>query len=223
MGKKKAINPAKPLMLKLSLTDDELERWNSLVCMAEASLDERGVEDLLLRRGRAKKVLKRMGLTSPPVDVDAVRRGLMEYMRTVDGDDGRGIADAMRKVGVSRGDLLTAMHLDPDVKTVEQHLRARREELVRMTSEDALMAAQRAQMRLLTEEDCGLSTKMAMFTLENLDRKTYGGLEATRGMKESSAQTVYQISGVTINMVPGPKPMESIPLAISVPSEVVDG
>lgn len=213
------------LVIKLPLSAEEKSRWNLLVSMAEASLDERGVEDMNARKAKAKKVLAKMGMDSPPADVDAVKRALLEYMRVVDSDDGGGITMALKSVGASRGDFLTAMHLDPDVKTVEQHLRMRREELIRITSEDALAAAQKAQMRLLTEEGCELSAKMAMFTLENLDVKTYGGAEATRGMRESTAQTVYQISGVTINMAPQLKavpPPEAVPIDVVV-REAADG
>ena len=58
------------------------KRWDALYGRARLMLDEDGVAAESRRRETAERKLKRAGFDTPPVDLDLVKRTLLEYART---------------------------------------------------------------------------------------------------------------------------------------------
>lgn len=169
-------------------------RWSRLEQLARLNLEDEGLATLERQEGKVSRRLARMGLSGPPVDVLKVKRFLVGY-----GDSEKRFDEQLKEVGLSRQDLYLAWKVWPVAKVVYEFVKdARRAARLEAMVDDSDVAAR----RLLTEDECKLSAKMAMFALERLDRKHFGESEEGGGEREGRS-TTYQITGVQINMLPG--------------------
>lgn len=175
--------------------------WDALYGRARLMLDDDGAEQEAKRREVAAKKLRRAGLNAPPVDLDAVRRTLVEYART------KRYLLALESTGMSKDDMNLAYDLWPESKTVYEYVQRMRDKVRSQEMEEVVDIAT-DKMKVLLKDDkgkCLVNAKLVMQALERLDRKRFGedqvGAGGARNGGEGRDPLVYQISNVQLNLV----------------------
>lgn len=200
--------------MQSQLTSDEAERWARLEEAMLVSLDDHETDSLERSRRTAQKKLARRGLSEPPIDRAAVQRFLLAYS-ALDRSQGA----CLKACGVPKDMVLTAYDLWPESKFVRDYLAHRRHRSVEMDNEDLVESARDGLRRVMTEDGSKLNANAIMFALERLDPETFG---AKRKAAESEAQVVYNIPGLTLNMVVAPAELPNAnPAGAAIDAEVV--
>ena len=160
----------------------------------EAAKEER-------RKVVAVKKLRRAGLESVPVDLDLVRRTLVEYAKT------KRYRAALDSTGISKDDMNLAYDLWPESKTVYEYVQRMRDKVRSQEMEEVVDIAT-CKMKTLLEDDkgdCRVNAKLVMQTLERLDRGRFGedksNMCAPKKDGDGRDALVYQISNVQLNLV----------------------
>lgn len=174
--------------------------WDALYERARLVLDEDGVAAEAKRREVAAKKLRRAGLDAPPVDLDAVRRTLVEYART------KRYLLALESTGIGRDDMNLAYDLWPEAKTVYEYVQRMRDEVRGQEMEEVADLAT-DKLKVLLRDDkgkCLVNAKLVMQTLERLDRRRFGEDRAAADGEKGGGDgepMVYQISNVQMNLI----------------------
>ena len=175
------------------------ERWNTLYDRARLMLDEDGVASEARRKETAKRKLARAGLDAPPVDIELVKRTLVEYAAT------KRYRLALELTGITRDDMNLAYDLWPEANTVYEYVQRMRDE-VRSQEMDEVADLATDKLKMLLKDDkgkCLVNAKLVMSTLERLDRKRFlvDGTTKAAAKEGGSDPMVYQISNVQMNLV----------------------
>ena len=172
------------------------ERWDALYRRARLMLDEDGVAAESRRMETAERKLKRAGLDAPPVDLDLVKRTLLEYERT------KRYALALESTAATKDEMNLAYDLWPESKTVYEYVQRMRD-AARSQEMDEVADLATDKLKTLLKDDkgkCLVNAKLVMSTLERLDRKRFlvdgsakvAAKEATRETpKPAKAQTIF--------------------------------
>lgn len=196
------------------LSPDEAERWARLEQSMLLSLDDHEIEGLERRRAAARRKLERFGLAEPPIDRVGVQRFLLEYS-SLNSNQG----ECLKKVGVSKDAVLTAYELWPESRLVMEYVRRRRELVKEIDNEGLVDKAERGLERVMTEDGVKLNANAIMFALERLAPERFG---AKKKVAEGEAQVVYNIPGLTLNMVVAPSELQNAkPTGPTIDAEVV--
>lgn len=196
------------------LSPDEAERWARLEKSMLLSLDEHEAESLERRRAAARRKLERFGLAEPPIDRVGVQRFLLAYS----GLD-KNQSKCLKEVGVSKDAVLTAYELWPESRLVMEYVRRRRDKSMEMDNEGLVENAVRGLDRMMTEDGLKLNANAIMFALERLAPERFG---AKKKVSEGEAQVVYNIPGLTLNMVVAPAELPNAkPVGQVIEAEVV--
>ena len=176
------------------------ERWDALYGRARLMLDEDGVAAESRRRETAERKLKRAGLDAPPVDLDLVKRTLLEYART------KRYALALESTAATKDEMNLAYDLWPESKTVYEYVQRMRD-AARSQEMDEVADLATDKLKVLLKDDkgkCLVNAKLVMSTLERLDRKRFGedgGMGAGAKKDAGGDPMVYQISNVQLNLI----------------------
>ena len=175
------------------------ERWKMLYDRARLMLDEDGVASEARRKETAKRKLARLGLEAPPVDIELVKRTLVEYASI------KRYYLALDITGISKDDMNLAYDLWPEAKTVYEYVQRMRDAARALDAEEALDLAT-DKLKMLLKDDkgkCLVNAKLVMSTLERLDRKRFlvDGTTKAAAKEGGSDPMVYQISNVQMNLV----------------------
>lgn len=175
--------------------------WDALYERARLILDDDGVAQEEKRKEVAAKKLNRAGLKEPPVDLDLVKRTLVEYART------KRYHLALESTGVGKDEMNIAYDLWPESKTVYEYVQRMRDKVRSQEMEEVVDIAT-DKMRVLLKDDkgkCLVNAKLVMQTLERLDRKRFGEEQGVVGGARNGGEgrepLVYQISNVQLNLV----------------------
>ncbi|MGN0843876.1 MAG: hypothetical protein ACI4QT_01495 [Kiritimatiellia bacterium] len=178
-----------------------MSEWDALYARAKLMLDDDGEVQETKRKEIAAKKLRRAGLEAPPVDLDLVRRTLIEYART------KRYQIALDSTAISKDDMNIAYDLWPEAKTVYEYVQRMRDK-VRSQEMDEVVDIATEKMKVLLRDDkgkCLVNAKLVMQTLERLDRRRFGEEHGGTGVAKKDAdgrdQLVYQISNVQLNLV----------------------
>ena len=180
-----------------ALTSEELAKWGELLAMAESAMDDSERSSYEKRRAKDAEVLSDGRRRYEHPEREAAIRFLIEYAKC----EGR-FMECVRASGATKLEVTTATSTIPEVRAVYKHVRGVRERLSELENEDIVADAREAMRRLLTESECELNAKAAIFALERLDRKSFGSVKA-EGDGER-AQVVYNIPNLTVNMISAP-------------------
>lgn len=169
-----------------------------------ASLDERGETGLVKSRAAAEKRMRKLGIEPDEAERVLAKRFLLAYS-----DLGVKYREAARRVGVELVDLHATMALWPEGRVVRDYLGALRVEMTRIEDADDLAAARQTVREAMRDAKTAGDAKAAMFVMSKLDRERFGedarGIGADDG--RSRAQVVYNLPGLTLNMIAAPKDM----------------
>lgn len=178
-------------MGSLTVTDDSA--WNVLKGCAIAALDAKGEDSLMARRRYALKMLKKMSGDVVPFDEARVVKFLLLYSGKMK------YTAAADKAGISKADLVTAFDLWPEARTVFEYVRERNEKIRQLDNEELVEDARVGLSRLITVEDCKLSTKAVLTTLERLDKKSFG--DPRIKLDDDEARKASGPGGITVNII----------------------
>ena len=175
------------------------ELWDALYGRARLMLDEDGVAAESRRRETAERKLKRVGLDAPPVDLDLVKRTLLEYART------KRYALALESTAATKDEMNLAYDLWPESKTVYEYVQRMRD-AARSQEMDEVADLATDKLKVLLKDDkgkCLVNPKLVMSTLERLDRKRFlvDGAAKVAAKEGGSDPMVYQISNVQMNLI----------------------
>lgn len=175
------------------------EQWDALYGRARLMLDEDGVAAESRRRETAERKLKRAGLDAPPVDLDLVKRTLLEYART------KRYALALESTAATKDEMNLAYDLWPESKTVYEYVQRMRD-TARSQEMDEVADIATDKLKVLLRDDkgkCLVNAKLVMSTLERLDRKRFlvDGAAKVAAKDVGSDPMVYQISNVQMNLI----------------------
>ena len=178
---------------------ESASEWDALYGRARLVLDDEGVAQEEKRREIAAKKLRRAGLDAPPVDLDLVRRTLLEYDRT------KRYQLALDMTGIGKDDMNLAYDLWPESKTVYEYVQRMRDR-VRSQDMEEIVDTATDKMRTLLNDDhgkCMVNAKLVMQTLERLDRRRFGEEQGGAAQKDGDGRDplVYQISNVQLNLI----------------------
>ena len=178
---------------------ESASEWDALYGRARLVLDDEGVAQEEKRREIAAKKLRRAGLDAPPVDLDLVRRTLLEYDRT------KRYQLALDMTGIGKDDMNLAYDLWPESKTVYEYVQRMRDR-VRSQDMEEIVDTATDKMRTLLNDDhgkCMVNAKLVMQTLERLDRRRFGEEQGGAAKKDGDGRDplVYQISNVQLNLI----------------------
>lgn len=173
--------------------------WDVLYARARLMLDDDGVAQEERRKETAKKKLARLGLEAPPVDIELVKRTLVEYAEM------KRYHLALEVTRISKDDMNLAYDLWPEAKTVYEYVQRMRDE-VRSQEMDEVADLATDKLKMLLKDDkgkCLVNAKLVMSTLERLDRKRFFVDGTTKAVAKDggSDPMVYQISNVQMNLV----------------------
>lgn len=152
------------------LTEDETSRWEELKRRAYLSLNDGLAESLRLREQAALKKLQRAGYgeNELPYDRNLVIRFLLEYSNQVS----YRTASERAKIGLK--DLQFAFTLWGEGKMICDYVRYVNHELRKVENDDLVEDARRGLKKKLTDGKCKLDGKSIAFTLERLDKESFG-------------------------------------------------
>ena len=175
------------------------ERWDALYGRARLTLDEDGVAAESRRRETAERKLKRAGLDAPPVNLDLVKRTLLEYART------KRYALALESTAATKDEMNLAYDLWPESKTVYEYVQRMRD-AARSQEMDEVADLATDKLKVLLKDDkgkCLVNAKLVMGTLERLDRKRFlvDGAAKVAAKEGGGDPMVYQISNVQMNLI----------------------
>lgn len=192
--------------------------WNDLLSRAEGCLDEQGVAEYAKRKAASeRKAARRRELTGsakPPYDWWMVKSVLVEYDRC-----GR-FAEAVRACGGREAEVLEAKRWSAEIGLVYDFVWERLRERMRLRARDIAMSAQDGLERAVTDDECKLSVKALELALERTVPELYGDPgKLNGGGRGSGAQVVYNLPGLTLNLITPPKGLLGAKCA---ESEVVD-
>ena len=184
-------------------TEAEEAEYRRLESRAMCALDERGETGLVKSRAAAEKRMRRLGLGRDEAGVELAKRFLLAYS-----DLGVKYREAAKRVGVELVDLHAMFALWPEGKVVRDYLREVRVELTRVEDADDLAAARQTVREAMRDAKSAGDAKAAMFVMSKLDRERFG--DDVRGGADdgrSRAQVVYNLPGLTVNMIAAPEGM----------------
>ncbi len=185
-------------------TEADETAYRHLSGRAFASLDEHGETDLMKRRGAVEKRLARLGITEDLTNRIEAKRFLLVFS-----DCETGYKTAARKVGIPLTDLHAAFAMWPEGKMVRDYLLNVKKELTRVSDIEDLKAARQTIREAMKDAKSAGDAKAAMFVMSKLDKERFG--EEPRGgyadAQRGRAQVVYNLPGLTVNMINAPKDM----------------
>lgn len=200
---------------KKVLSWEERDAWGALLSRALASLDEDGGKALDKAREAARRKLEKANMASPPVDMDEVKRVLLRYSRL-----DSSLLSVVKERRTDRLMLQTAWELWPDARAVRDYLTRMRKLDQAMGNEDMLDSAREGMRRLMTEDGAKLNAQTVMFAAERLDQEHFG--PARRKDDSERAPVVYNLPGLTMNLVMAPGEALPAKSATAVEAEVVE-
>lgn len=162
-------------------------------------LDDDGEASFARRKETAARKLRRAGLDAPPIDVDLVKRTLLEYART------KRYVPALESTGATKDEMNIAYDLWPESQTVYEYVQRMRD-AARSQEMDEVADLATDKLKTLLKDDkgkCLVNAKLVMSTLERLDRKRFlvDGAAKVAAKEGGSDPMVYQISNVQMNLI----------------------
>lgn len=184
-------------------TEAEEAKYRRLESRAMAALDERGETGLVKSRAAAEKRMRRLGLERDEAGIELAKRFLLAYS-----DLGVKYREAAKRVGVELVDLHAVFALWPEGKVVRDYLHDVRVELTRVEDADDLAAARQTVREAMRDAKSAGDSKAAMFMMSKLDRERFGeDVRSGADDGRSRAQVVYNLPGLTVNMIAAPEGM----------------
>ncbi len=191
-------------MEKKELTAEEELAYRHLSGRAFASLDEHGETDLMKRRGAVEKRLAKLG-----VDEDLSSRAEAKRFLLLFSDLETTYRAAAKKAGISLVDLHAAFAMWPEGKMVRDYLLNVKKDLTRVQDIEDLRLARQSIRDLMKDAKSGGDAKAAMFVMSKLDKERFGEdpKVSAADVQRAKAQVVYNLPGLTLNMINAPKDM----------------
>lgn len=186
------------------LTPEEDLAYRHLSGRAFASLDEHGETELVKKRQAVEKRLAKLGIEECETRRPAVKRFLLLLS-----DCETSYRQAAKKVGMSLPDLHAEFAMWPEGAMVRDYMLEVKRELTRLDDMEDLKRARAAMRETVEDEGSRDRAKAAMFMMSKLDRKQFGEEPRGGGAGDGSgrAQVVYNLPGLTLNMINAPKDM----------------
>lgn len=174
--------------------------WGALYARARLVLDDDGAAQERKRKEVAAKKLKRAGLDAPPIDLELVKRTLVEYART------KRYVLSLESTSATKDEMNLAFDLWPESKTVYEYVHRMRDASRSQDMEEVADLATDKLKTLLKDDNgkCMVNAKLVMQTLERLDRRRFGDDGADAGGSKRGGDVdpmVYQISNVQMNLI----------------------
>jgi len=170
---------------------------------AFASLDEHGETDLMKKRQAVEKRLDKLGITEDETKRPAVKRFLLLFA-----DCETSYKAAAKKVGLSLTDLHAEFAMWPEGKMVRDYLLEVKRELTRVQDIEDLKLARESMRAAMQDPEMAKTAKASMFMMEKLDKKVFGEESAANAESgRGKAQVVYNLPGLTVNMITAPADM----------------
>ena len=167
-------------------------------------MDEHGETDLMKKRGAVEKRLAKLGIGEDLSNREEAKRFLLLFA-----DLETTYKAAAKKAGISLVDLHAAFAMWPEGKMVRDYLLNVKKDLTRVQDIEDLRAARETIRAVMKDAKSAGDAKAAMFVMSKLDKERFG--EEPRGgyadAQRGRAQVVYNLPGLTVNMINAPKDM----------------
>ena len=185
-------------------TEEDERAYLHLSGRAFASLDEHGETDLMKKRGAVEKRLAKLGIGEDLSNREEAKRFLLLFA-----DLETTYKAAAKKAGISLVDLHAAFAMWPEGKMVRDYLLNVKKDLTRVQDIEDLRAARETIRAVMKDAKSGGDSKAAMFVMSKLDKERFGEdpKVSAADVQRAKAQVVYNLPGLTLNMINAPKDM----------------
>ena len=185
-------------------TEEDERAYLHLSGRAFASLDEHGETDLMKKRGAVEKRLAKLGIGEDLSNREEAKRFLLLFA-----DLETTYKAAAKKAGIGLVDLHAAFAMWPEGKMVRDYLLNVKKDLTRVQDIEDLRAARETIRAVMKDAKSGGDSKAAMFVMSKLDKERFGEdpKVSAADVQRAKAQVVYNLPGLTLNMINAPKDM----------------